>query len=327
MRAERRTLVDITERIIYLRSIPVAAELPPPILRIIASYLIERHFAPGEKLMRQDEPFSALQLLIEGRVALVRNGKPLGALAPPQSLGFLAILARGDGSYDATAETAVRSLELDRDAITELMEDHVELLHATLRYLGQRLLYEIQELPDDVMQSRLEGEDYPVGERELDLFERLIVLRALPGFSRANLSQLAQMANEMSERRFASGETIWAAGEPSRHSCIVVAGVGECVMGKRVWLAGPRSVLGGLEAIAGQPRRHGLAAKTRMVALLDPIDAFVGLLEDDFTMASGFVAMLAGELVRVLELKAGMGKGTLGVSRDVSRLGSVPVGA
>jgi hypothetical protein len=93
------------------------------------------------------------------------------------------------------------------------------------------------------------------------------------------------------------------------------------------WSRGPRSVVGGLEAIAGRPRWYSLVARTRIVAMLDPIDAFIGLLEDDFSMASGFVAALASELVDALALKAEMGKTTVGVARDVSRLGSVPVGA
>jgi len=323
-----RDLVDLTERMIYLRSIPVAAELPAPVLKVIASYLVERSFPKGGHLMRQDEPFGALQFLIDGKVSLVRNDVAIGQLAPPQSLGFLAILASSDGTYDAKAETDVKSLELDGDALIELMEDHGELLLATLRYLCDRLLYEIKELPNEALTQRFAGDDYPVPNRPLDLVERVVYLRSLRAFARANLNQLAQMAREIEERRAPAGELLWSAGDPSSHSCILLAGSVECrTPDGRSWVAGPRSVVGGLEAIAGHPRWFSLHAKTPIVAFFDPIDAFVGLLEDDFAMARDFISMLAGELVAMLERKAAQGKSTVGVMRDVSNLGRVPVGA
>jgi CRP-like cAMP-binding protein len=320
--------VDLTERILYLRSIPVAAELPPPVLKIIASYLRERDFPKGSVLMRQGEPVAALELLTEGSLALVRNGKPFGKLAPPQSLGFLAILARSDGTYDASAEEDTRSLSLDADALIELLEDHVELFHATLRYFADRLLYEIMELPADMLEGRLRGET-AAPDRKLDIVERIVELRMLRAFRRTNLNALVALAEHLEERRVGPGETLWQKGEPADHALIVLAGTATCEdrdLDKR-WQAGPRSVLGGIEGMVSKPRWYTLSAATLLVSYRLSSTAFVDLLEDDFAMGLDFISMLAGELVDLLERKALMGKSTVGVKRDVSKLGAVPVGA
>src|SRR4051812_38787407 len=103
-------LVDLTERMIYLRSIPVAAVLPSTVIKILAAELRDRSFGAGEMLRRGGEPIHGLHLLLEGRLSLVRKGNRFGELAPPQTLGFLGILARTDGTYEARADTEVRSL-------------------------------------------------------------------------------------------------------------------------------------------------------------------------------------------------------------------------
>ena len=126
-------MIDLTEKMLHIRQIPVGAMLPPPVLRVIAAHLQERAFAAGTRLMRRGEPIDGLHMLIEGGVALTREGASLGDLDAPQTLGFLGILARQDGPYDATAKEDVRALELETDTLLDLFEDHFELLAATLR--------------------------------------------------------------------------------------------------------------------------------------------------------------------------------------------------
>jgi CRP-like cAMP-binding protein len=321
--------VDLTERMIYLRSIPVAAMLPPPVLKIIASQLRERSFAPGTLLMKEGAPIEALHLLTEGKVSLVRKGTPVGALTPPQSLGFLGILARSAGNYTAAAEVPVRTLELATETLIELLEDHVDFLQATVRYLGEGLLYEIQELPAQAMSSRLDGVDEKLPEgRELDLVEKIVWVRSLSAFKRTNLNALAAMARQMTEIHVPAGGRIWSMGEEADFSLFMLAGRGRCrAADGRVWHAGPTSVNGGLEAIANKPRWYELTAEKPVVALKSPSSAFLDMLEDDFSLAGDFIARIASDLVGLLEKKAAEGKSSAGVLRNLHSPGAVPVGA
>jgi CRP-like cAMP-binding protein len=320
---------DLTERMIYLRSIPVASMLPAPVLKIIASSLSERQFAQGEILMKEGAPISGLHLLTEGKISLVRKGHSFGTLSPPQSLGFLGILARQDGTYHATADLPTRTLELPADVLMELMEDHFEFLHATTRYLSERLLYELQEMPASALESRLDGVDAVVPEnRELDLVERVVWLRALTAFTKTNLNALAAMAKQMNEQRLVPGARLWTTGDNSDHALFVVAGRGRCeAPDGRIWRAGPTSVCGGMEGMANKPRWYSMIAETPMVTFRAPIGSFIEVLEDDFGLAQSFTSRIASDLIGLLERKAVEGKVEVNVPRNVTNLGVVPVGA
>lgn len=308
MRAQR--FVDLTERMIYLRSIPVASMLPPPVLKIIASSLKERIFSPGELLMREGEPISGLHLLTEGVVELTRRGAPPERVEPPESLGFLGVLAKSEAKYHAVAKTSVHTLELSLELTFELLEDHYELLHATLQWLSDSLLQEIQILPAEVLESRLDGVPANVPEdRPLDLVEKVVWLRTLSAFQKTNLNGLAAMANHMQEVRFRDGDRLWSAGENAEYSYFFLKGRAKCeTPDGRVWRAGPTSVNGGLEAMAHKQRWYNITAEGPLVVFLSPITSFIDLLEDDFALTQAFLARIASDVIGLLERKAAGGK-------------------
>ena len=161
---------DLTERMLHIRQIPVGAMLPAPVLRVIAEHLHPRTFAKGSLLMRRGEPIDGLHMLTDGGVALTREGTSLGELDAPQTLGFLGILARQDGPYDATAKSEVQAYELETDTLLELLEDHFELLSATLRYLAERIYFDMQELPEESL-GLPPTELGPIPKRQLDVVE------------------------------------------------------------------------------------------------------------------------------------------------------------
>lgn len=320
---------DVTERILYLRSIPVAAVLPPPVLKVIAGQMKEDSFPAGASLMREGQPIEALHFLTSGRLALIRKGIAFGHLAPPQTLGFLGILARGDGTYDATAEEEITTFRLDAEVLTELLEDHFELLRATVRYLAERLSAEIQDLPQEQLGSRLEAEEIPPPPpNAMDLVDRMVYLRRLRAFRSTNLNSVAMMARMMIEERHPAGTRIWTAADPADANMFIVHGRVRCrAADGRTWTVGPLNALGGLESAAVRPRWYELVAETDFVGLRMPISGFEDVLEDDFALAQDFMSVFAMQLVDILEKNAAAGRSTVGALRDVSRLGAVPVGA
>jgi CRP-like cAMP-binding protein len=320
---------DVTERAIYLRSIPVAAELPPHVVHVIASLLVPRRFDVGDRLMRAGETFQGLELLTEGRVGLSRGDAKLGQLAPPQSLGFLDILTRSAGSYDAVAIEPTRSMLLDTEVFYELMEEHPPLLHATIRYAADRLLYEMQELPAEMLGFPDETIPFEVpADRPLDLVERILFLRVLSTFKKTNVNALAAMAQQIEEVRIPAGADVFRRGEPSTSGYMLVKGHIECFNkdGKR-FRYGPGTAVGGVESIAAKPRWYDAKAEDDIVALLGSTDEFFDLFEENFGMATDFLTMLAGGLKGLLARKAAMGQSMTAQKRDVSSLGAVPVGA
>ncbi|HSK04605.1 MAG TPA: hypothetical protein VK932_25310, partial [Kofleriaceae bacterium] len=91
--------------------------------------------------------------------------------------------------------------------------------------------------------------------------QRMLTLRQYPGFSDADISELATIAENVVERRFAARATVDAPGSPVPAIHLIVEGRLEAAGSGRAW--GPRHVYGALEAIAGR------AAAERVVATTD----------------------------------------------------------
>jgi len=319
--------IAVTERILHLRAIPVGAHLPPPVLNIIASHLKERAYQKGEILVRRGEPVGALHLLVEGSLRVSAAGKKLAVLSPPQSFGFLAVLARADSIYEVDFPEDTVTLELDADTLYELLEDHFALLSASFSYIAERLLHELEELPAEAL-SLPTGDDQPIPDRELDFIDRIFFLRKMNVFSTANLNALAVMSSNLVEERVPAGTLLWTEGEASEHVIMLVSGRLRCTTESgKVFCYGANTVVGGMEALAGKPHWYSLHADTAVLFFRGSYEVFMDLMEENFSMASDFMALIAQRLQMLHSQKADLGTSTLSVPREMTKLGLVPLGA
>jgi CRP-like cAMP-binding protein len=320
-------MTDLTEKMLHIRQIPVGAMLPAPVLRVIAAHLRERTFAKGSLLMRRGEPIDALQMLTEGGVLLSSEGAVHDQIDAPQTLGFLGILARNDGPYDAVAKGEVRTFELETDTLLELFEDHFELLAATLRYLAERLYFDMKDLPMQAL-GQPPADLGPVpDDRPFDLVERVMFLRTTSGLTAASVNALAVMARQMEEVRVKPGTKFWSAGDPSSEVLFIVKGSVRCTTADgREFRYGAGTGAGGIEALADKPRWYGVSAETDLVALLGRNDQLMDIFENQYRMAMDFMAMLARAQIGLLARRAKLGQ-TVTAVRDVTKLSGVRVGA
>lgn len=320
-------MIDLTEKMLHIRQIPVGAMLPTPVLRVVAAHLRERTFPAGTLLMRSGEPIDGLHMLTDGGVALTRAGAPLGDLDAPQTLGFLGILARQDGPYDATAKTEVRAFELETDTLLELFEDHFELLSATLRYLAERLYFDMLELPADAL--GIPPNDLgPAPDRPLDVVERVIFLRATSGLTQASVNALALMARQMREVRVKAGAPLWKVGDVAEGALFLVQGTVRCTTADgREFRYGSGTGVGGVESLADKPRWYGVDAETDVVALQGSTPQLMDIFEHQCKMAMDFMAMLARAEIGLLARRAALGQKPLTAVRDLTKLSAVRVGA
>ena len=318
---------DLTERMLHIRQIPVGAMLPAPVLRVIAAHLRERRFSKGSLLMRSGEPIDGLHMLTDGGVALTRAGTSLGDLDAPQTLGFLGILARQDGPYDATAKSDVRAFELETDTLLELFEDHFELLSATLRYLAERLYFDMQELPAQAL-GIAPGDVGPAPDRPLDLVERVMFLRATSGLTQASVNALALMARQMEEVRVKPGTSLWKVGDTAEGVLFIVQGTVRCTTADgREFRYGAATGVGGIESLADKARWYGLESETDVVALRGNTGQLMDIFEHQFRMAMDFLSMLARAEIGLLARRATLGQQPLTALRDLTKLSGVRVGA
>jgi CRP-like cAMP-binding protein len=268
-----------------------------------------------------------LLLLTEGTVRLERSGAPFGELHAPQTLGFLSILAHADAAWNASTKTDARAYEIETDTLLDLFADHFELVEATVRYLAERLWFEFQELPAEMLGfPAVDLGEIP--KRAIDVVEKVIYLRKISGFATANVNALAIMGRQMNEVRLPAGSEIWKLGDPGDRVITLLEGKVRCETSDgRTFHYGPGVGMGGIDALADRPRWFRATAETAIVGLDGHSENLIDLFEQQHRLAMDFIAMLARAQAGLLERKAKRGENPLAVVRVANKLGSVRYGA
>jgi CRP-like cAMP-binding protein len=223
-----RSRVDRTERALYLRALPVTAKLPQSVLHAIASRLVEEQRPSGAEIVTPGELLRSLVLLTEGRVGRFERGVRTGEVHPPESLGFIELVAEREAAFGVIAESSVRTLELSPGAFASLLEDHTTLLISTIRFIAGRLLEEMQRLPESALGLPAEKLPLVVPDRPLTMVEILYCLRSLSAFRTTNMNTLIAMATPMRELRLPAGATLFGHGDHAESTYFVLDGWVAC---------------------------------------------------------------------------------------------------
>ena len=119
------------------------------------------------------------------------------------------------------------------------------------------------------------------GDEELGLVERVVFVRRLLTYGSARVEALADLARDMAVVRAPAGTTLWEVGDPSPHSLLLHRGTvtGITVKGQQ-FRFGPDSVVGGIDAMASEPRWYRAVAGTDVVGLRSDVARLVDVLED-----------------------------------------------
>lgn len=306
MPAEARAISHV-ERILYLRKIPIVGTLPPRDLALVAEYARERSFPRGTVIFREGEPVPAIQYLVDGTVHVSRKGVLMGHAGAGSAVGGIGVLARDGDGIQAVAEADTMTLELPADAVFELFEDQFPILHHVLREVCRQLIALVLRVPStlEVAPSlRVRGPVRPSA-GDLDLVDRILLLRQVPSLSRASVNALAELSRGMAEVRFEPGVTVWQEGDPSGWVLIVLDGALSCACstGYRFRL-GPGTPPGALESTAETPRWFTAVTESPLVALHGQFEALLDVFEDNYEMAADYLAFMSRWLLEGMERAA-----------------------
>ena len=308
MRAEDR-YVSTMERLLHLRALPVLGSLSPSDLGAISDQARTRVFHEGTRLLKHGEPIGAVYIIIEGRVRLRRGVLDIGLASSGAGVGGLAYLARDPEGVDATAETDVVALEIDGDALDEILEDRFSVLQNMLRQTSRKLIDLWHQAPEECLaaQVRMCASGF---EPQLDLVQRMLFLRDSLPFVRTSASALADLARNMVELSFEPGTTLWRRGEPARQVQMLVQGRVVCSspIPGFVLEPGPGFPFGGLDAVAGVPRWYDAVCDGPVVTLCGDVEMLFDLFEDNADVALGYLAQIAAAHLGTLERIAANGR-------------------
>jgi AAA family ATP:ADP antiporter len=249
--------VEIAAR---LRRLPLFASLGVDELFRIAGTGRQTRHDPGHVLLQDGATPETVHVLLDGTVAKRGQGSPARDVQAPATLGFEEALEGRPMAETVRCTTTCVTLSAPADAVQALLADNTDLVEGLFRTLleaapadgADRTVIKGAELKD--LQTLATG--------GLSAVEKVLVLQAVPVFTRVSAEELVQVASIARETRLESGAPIAAAGDGAS---IIAVIAGELAVdppshdprdpGPRTQAltAGPGDLVGVYETMAGLP--------------------------------------------------------------------------
>jgi CRP-like cAMP-binding protein len=266
----------VRDIVFMLRSQPMFQGLDDDGLLLMAEHGRSIMFRDGEVIAPEGEPARAVYVVKQGKIVVSRHGKHLTTRIAGEAYGGLPLLAR-EPSTLAVASGETHTLELRAAVFEAALIENFSLLRNTLRQLGGAVLELRGNLPANPDEPPVvnEGAYY---ERPRSLVERLIQLRERE-FGRMNLDALVDLARRMIDVRFAAGDVLWAAGDPSLHALNIDAGRVRCTGPDGRSVSVGRGFTIGVLDVWSRARVYEARAETPVIAFRIDFESFLALLE------------------------------------------------
>lgn len=136
--------LSLMEKILFLRGVPLFAELSPVDLRQVAGIAGEHLFADGEVISEQGTIGEEMYVIVSGEVRVVSHGK--GGKAervmlskPGDPVGEMSIISRAPRIATLVAAGQVRALCIERADFEQILRQRPETSLAVMRVLCKRL--------------------------------------------------------------------------------------------------------------------------------------------------------------------------------------------
>jgi CRP-like cAMP-binding protein len=126
-----------------LAETPLLSGLGHDALEALVTRLALVTLVPGEILFREGDAGQTLYIVASGEVAVVREGPPqavAATLGPGAFFGEVALITEQPRGATIAAVGEVELLAIDRELVSQLINDHPEVLFVILRFVRDRLL-------------------------------------------------------------------------------------------------------------------------------------------------------------------------------------------
>jgi CRP-like cAMP-binding protein len=132
-------MLSVVEKVLFLKGIDLFSALSAEDLAEIAAIAEEGAREQGEVILHEGEHGDALYFVLEGRVAVKRQGKVIAELGEREVFGEMALLDPGPRSASVVAASPVTLLGIGRDDFDDLMHERPEVPIGVMKILVRRL--------------------------------------------------------------------------------------------------------------------------------------------------------------------------------------------
>jgi HEAT repeat protein len=137
------TTLDPMDRVLFLRKVPLFAELPPPDLQPIAEIAEEHAYADGDTIVRQGDVGDAMHIIVDGAVSVVvedeHGTRTVAHRSTGDVVGEMALITHEPRIASLVAEGNVRVLSIGRPQFESILRERPETALAVMRELCRRL--------------------------------------------------------------------------------------------------------------------------------------------------------------------------------------------
>lgn len=127
------------EKVLFLQRIPLFAEVPPEHLLALARSADVEPRAAGAVVFRHGDPGDALYFVIDGRVRVVRDGRPAVDLGESEVFGEMSVLDSSPRSDSVEVVEDSTLLRIAQEDFYDVLHDTAELAEGVIHVLVRRL--------------------------------------------------------------------------------------------------------------------------------------------------------------------------------------------
>lgn len=135
--------MDVLWEADLLRKVPIFGGLDPTKLKLLAFTSRAVKYAPGENIVRINEPSDSAYVIIEGEAEIVAEAKSgdivLDEIGRNEIIGEQGVLLNAPRSATVRAKTAVRALRISGDVFLRLLTDNPDCALHVMQELSTRV--------------------------------------------------------------------------------------------------------------------------------------------------------------------------------------------
>lgn len=131
--------MTIMEKVLALHEVELFNNISTEELSVLAAIAEEDQFDAGSKVIAENEPADSLNLILSGKVRVMRGEQEIFVAGPNDTLGALSLLDGEPWLFSAEVVEFTQVLRIDRETFLDVASDHPGIIEGILRSLSSRI--------------------------------------------------------------------------------------------------------------------------------------------------------------------------------------------
>jgi HEAT repeat protein len=133
------SMLSIVERVIFLKAIPIFAEIPEADLAELADRFGEQRVSAGATIVSEGDLGTSMYMVVSGNVRVHRDDVEIDRMGEGSVFGELAALDTQPRSASVTALDETLLFSVNQEALYEIMAEHPVMLRGIIKVLCDRI--------------------------------------------------------------------------------------------------------------------------------------------------------------------------------------------